>query len=241
MIQSSYDLQSGCPGFRSGGFYPPPCFVKFIGFTLAVSTGFKKGSMYLMEGIRFHLCASPLFHACAEGLVVADEFHVPLSFRLAAAIVPRRRERSARHQFSPLGTASYVQKPEPQCHIRCPPSTVNKQPSSVSHPPSERISDTEMNRVTVVADPMGGSEPSAAGRSCRIMQLEARIDSQEYEIQIHPQPDTPVRRETARYSRFASSFTSPVWLGITNESSRGLNPGPSVRTCQPRMLLAPPA
>ena len=136
MIQSSYDLQSGCPGFRSGGFYPPPCFVKFIGFTLAVSTGFKKGSMYLMEGIRFHLCASPLFHACAEGLVVADEFHVPLSFRLAAAIVPRRRERSARHQFSPLGTASYVQKPEPQCHIRCPPSTVNKQPSSVSHQPS---------------------------------------------------------------------------------------------------------
>ena len=74
------------PAFVLADFYPPFSFVKFIGFTLAVSTAFKKGSMKLMEGIRFHLCASPLFHACAEGLAVADEFHVPQSFRLAAAM-----------------------------------------------------------------------------------------------------------------------------------------------------------
>ena len=33
------------PAFIQADFYPPLCFVKFIGFTLAVSTAFKKGSM----------------------------------------------------------------------------------------------------------------------------------------------------------------------------------------------------
>ena len=100
------------PAFVLADFYPPFSFVKFIGFTLAVSTAFKKGSMKLMEGIRFHLCASPLFHACAEGLTVADEFHVQQSFHLAAAIAPRRREKSARRQFSPLGTPSSAKRGE---------------------------------------------------------------------------------------------------------------------------------
>ena len=86
MIQSKQICYLVAPAFGLSDFYPPLCFVKFIGFTLAVSTAFKKGSMKLMEGIRFHLCASPLFHACAEGLTVADEFHVQQSFHLAAAM-----------------------------------------------------------------------------------------------------------------------------------------------------------
>ena len=96
-------------------FYPPPCFVKFIGYVGASLAAFRVGPVGQMERIRFHLCASPLFHACADGLAVADEFHVPQSFRLAAAIAPRRREKSARHQFSPLGKASYVLKPDADC------------------------------------------------------------------------------------------------------------------------------
>ena len=85
-------------------FYLPPSFVKFIGYVRAGPAAFRVGPAGQMEGNRFHLCASALFYACAEGLAVADEFHVPLSFRLAAAIAPRRRGKPARHQFSPLGT-----------------------------------------------------------------------------------------------------------------------------------------
>ena len=39
------DLLPSCPAFGLADFYPPPCFVKFIDFTLAVSTAFKRGSM----------------------------------------------------------------------------------------------------------------------------------------------------------------------------------------------------
>ena len=74
------------PAFVLADFYPPPCFVKFIGYVRADPAAFRVGPVGQMEGIRFHLCASPLFHACAEGLAVADEFHVPQSFRLAAAM-----------------------------------------------------------------------------------------------------------------------------------------------------------
>ena len=97
--------------FVLADFYPPPCFVKFIGYVWASPAAFRVGPVGQMEGNWFHLCASALFHACAEGLAVADEFHVPQSFRLAAAIAPRRREKSARHQFSPLGKASCVPHP----------------------------------------------------------------------------------------------------------------------------------
>jgi len=38
-----------------------------------------------------------------------------LSHSLAAAIVPRRREKSARHQFRPLGEARCVLKPDAGC------------------------------------------------------------------------------------------------------------------------------
>ena len=103
------------PAFVQEDFYPPLCFVKFIGYVRAGLAAFRVGPVGVMEGIRFHLCASPLFHACAEGLAVADEFHVPQSFRLAAAIVPRRREKSAHHQFSPLGAASYAPEPDADC------------------------------------------------------------------------------------------------------------------------------
>ena len=101
--------------FVLADFYPPPCFVKFIGYVWASPAAFRVGPMGQMEGNWFHLCASALFHACAEGLAVADEFHVPQSFRLAAAIAPRRREKSARHQFSPLGKASCVLEPDADC------------------------------------------------------------------------------------------------------------------------------
>ena len=97
--------------FVLADFYPPPCFVKFIGYVWASPAAFRVGPVGQMEGNWFHLCASALFHACAEGLAVADEFHVPQSFRLAAAIAPRRREKSARHQFSPLGKAVCALKP----------------------------------------------------------------------------------------------------------------------------------
>ena len=101
--------------FVLADFYPPPCFVKFIVYVWASPAAFRVGPVGQMEGNRFHLCASPLFHACAEGLIVADEFHVPQSFRLAAAIAPRRRKKSARHQFSPLGKVSCVLKPDADC------------------------------------------------------------------------------------------------------------------------------
>ena len=74
------------PAFVLADFYPPFSFVKFIGYVRAGPAAFRVGPVRQMEGIRFHLCASPLFHACAEGLAVADEFHVPQSFRLAAAM-----------------------------------------------------------------------------------------------------------------------------------------------------------
>ena len=89
--------------------------MKFIGYVRSGPAAFRVGPVGQMEGIRFHLCASPLFHACAEGLAVADEFHVPPSFRLAAAIAPRRRKKSARRQFSPLGKAGCVLKPDADC------------------------------------------------------------------------------------------------------------------------------
>ena len=79
MIQSSYDLHAGCPGFRSGGFLYAALF----------------------RGIhRFHLGS---LHGVQERVNVANEFHVPQSFRLATAIAPRRREKFARRQFRPLG------------------------------------------------------------------------------------------------------------------------------------------
>ena len=78
--------------FGLADFYPPLCFVKFIGYVRAGPATFRVGPVGQMEGIRFHLCASPQSYVCAEGLAVADEFHVPQSFRLAAAIVPRRRK-----------------------------------------------------------------------------------------------------------------------------------------------------
>ena len=74
------------PAFVLADFYRPPCFVKFIGYVRAGPAAFRVRPVGQMEGIRFHLCASPLFHACAEGLAVADEFHVPQSFRFAAAM-----------------------------------------------------------------------------------------------------------------------------------------------------------
>ncbi len=74
------------PAFVMADFYPPPCFVKFIGYVRVGPAAFRVGPVGQMEGIRFHLCASPLIHACAEGLTVADEFHVPQSFHLAAAM-----------------------------------------------------------------------------------------------------------------------------------------------------------
>ena len=49
--------------------------MKFIGNDRAGSAAFRIGSVEQMEGIRFRLCASPLSHACAKGLDVADEFH----------------------------------------------------------------------------------------------------------------------------------------------------------------------
>ena len=49
--------------------------MKFIGNDRAGSAAFRVGSVEQMEGIRFRLCASPLSHACAKGLDVADEFH----------------------------------------------------------------------------------------------------------------------------------------------------------------------
>ena len=78
--------------FGLADFYPPLCFVKFIGYVRAGPATFRVGPVGQMEGIRFHLCASPQSYVCAEGLAVADEFHVPQSFRLATAIVPRRRK-----------------------------------------------------------------------------------------------------------------------------------------------------
>ncbi len=74
------------PAFVLADFYPPLCFVKFIGFVRAGPAAFRVGPVGQMEGNRFHLCASPLFHACAEGLAVADEFHVPQSFLPATAM-----------------------------------------------------------------------------------------------------------------------------------------------------------
>jgi len=74
------------PAFVMADFYPPPCFVKFIGYVRVGPAAFRVGPVGQMEGIRFHLCASPLIHACVEGLAVADEFHVQQSFHLAAAI-----------------------------------------------------------------------------------------------------------------------------------------------------------
>ena len=91
--------------FVLADFSPPPCFVKFIGYVWASPAAFRVGPVGQMEGNWFHLCASALFHACAEGLAVADEFHVPQSFRLAVAIAPRMRKKPVRRQFSPLGTA----------------------------------------------------------------------------------------------------------------------------------------
>ena len=49
--------------------------MKFIGNDRAGSAAFRVGSVEQMEGTRFRLCASPLSHACAKGLDVADEFH----------------------------------------------------------------------------------------------------------------------------------------------------------------------
>ena len=43
-----------------------------------------------------------------------------------------------------------------------------------------------------------------------------------------------------RYSTSASSLRLPVWLGMRKLASIVSAPGPSVRACQPRMLLAPP-
>ena len=112
MIQSSYDLKSGCPGFRSGGFLSAALFREIHRLRPGRSCGIQSRACEAngrnpVPFVRF----TPL-PCVSEGLTVADEFHVPQSFRLAATIAPRRREKSARRQFSPLGTASYVLEPD---------------------------------------------------------------------------------------------------------------------------------
>ena len=85
-----------------------------------------------MEGIRFHLCASALFHACAEGLAVADEFHVPLSFCLAVAmrfqvsrchIAARLQLRLADGKSLLCKAAGYRAGCELRAREACPPSS----------------------------------------------------------------------------------------------------------------------
>ena len=108
--------------------------MKFIGYVRTGPAAFRVGPVGQMEGIRFHLCASSQFHACVEGLAVADEFHVPQSFRLAAAIVPRRREKvcSASIQSARYGKL----RTEAGCGLRareaCPPFFASR--AAVPHP-----------------------------------------------------------------------------------------------------------
>ena len=106
MIQSSYNLQSGCPGFRSGGFLSAALFREIHRLRLGQSCGIQSRACGAngrnpFPFVRF----TPLPCVCGGFSRRADGFHVPQSFRLAAAIVPRRRQKPARHQFSPLGKA----------------------------------------------------------------------------------------------------------------------------------------
>ena len=65
----------------------------------------------LPESVLLDLQLSPSCHPCRAGFATRPGFHRSIQldllivFRLAAAIAPRRRKKSARRQFSPLGKA----------------------------------------------------------------------------------------------------------------------------------------